>query len=609
MTATTASAPTPAEESRPGSRADRARRPRARDVLTETAVEFGVCVRPIPMRRVDLATGETQVKDIPCGSTRAAVCPSCADKARRLRAQQCREGWHLTEDPDLTPDPATPEQRDLVTVRADITDAMGDAADAGDDLTAEACRESAAACDGELADTGVRGTLDRLDGDGTPRRVRSTRRRQDAPDLPSRPSNGSTLGRTYRDQRTGKEFRPSMFVTLTLDSYGPVRRDDSTPLDPATYDYTRAARDALHFGKLVDRWVQNLRRVAGYDLQYFATVEPQKRGAPHAHFAIRGTLPRVVVKQVTAATYAQVWWPAVTEVVYPEGPEPVWDATASNATAQDPEAAPGGFIDPITRERLMTWEQALDAVAADPDAQPRHVAVFGEQVDVKGVIAGSPQAEQCIGYLVKYLVKDLGADLDPTPDADPDEANEGAPTDVKAAKARRAEHIAGLVEVLRFEPCSPSCPNWLRYGIEPKNLRATMRAGCCKAKAHKASHLGYGGRRVLVSRKWTAKDLADHRHDRKAHVLAILGRSPDGTPVSDGDGDGAESGGESSATGGAVLWEPAKQTDPDVPPLSRRLLLGIAHASRWRAEYRTARDALAANSAITATAADVDPAA
>jgi excisionase family DNA binding protein len=58
-----------------------------------------------------------------------------------------------------------------------------------------------------------------------------------------------------------------------------------------------------------------------------------------------------------------------------------------------------------------------------------------------------------------------------------------------------------------------------------------MRPGCCRAKAHRPSHLGYGGRRVLVSRKWTAKDLTDHRHDRRAHVLAVLGRTPDGQPV------------------------------------------------------------------------------
>jgi hypothetical protein len=93
-----------------------------------------------------------------------------------------------------------------------------------------------------------------------------------------------------------------------------------------------------------------------------------------------------------------------------------------------------------------------------------------------------------------------------------------------------------------------------------------------------------------VSRKWTAKDLAEHRHDRKAHVLAVLGRATDGHR-------------ESSATeppddaDRSVLWELTKQTDPDVPPLSRRLLRSIAHATRWRAEYRTARDALAESSA------------
>ncbi len=55
----------------------------------------------------------------------------------------------------------------------------------------------------------------------------------------------------------GKNYRPSMFLTLTCDSYGRVR-DDGTPADPDTYDYTRAARDALHFSALTDRFIQNL---------------------------------------------------------------------------------------------------------------------------------------------------------------------------------------------------------------------------------------------------------------------------------------------------------------------------------------------------------------
>ena len=59
------------------------------------------------------------------------------------------------------------------------------------------------------------------------------------------------MGRVY-----GERFRPSLFVTATLDSYEPVR-SDGTPVDPDRYDYVRAARDAIHFSRLVDRFVKN----------------------------------------------------------------------------------------------------------------------------------------------------------------------------------------------------------------------------------------------------------------------------------------------------------------------------------------------------------------
>src|SRR3954452_13243653 len=176
------------------------------------------------------------------------------------------------------------------------------------------------AADEELAASGLRG---RIEPRAKTRRTRSTRRRQDTPDLPRRAAVPTTVGRAYTDPRTGKTFRPSLFVTLTLPSYGRVR-DDGTPVDPRRYDYLRAGRDALHFGKLLDRFTQNLRRVAGYHVQYFATVEPQRRGAPHAHFAIRGTLPRALVRELTAATYAQVWWPATGAPVYADR-LPEWD--------------------------------------------------------------------------------------------------------------------------------------------------------------------------------------------------------------------------------------------------------------------------------------------
>ncbi len=73
-----------------------------------------------------------------------------------------------------------------------------------------------------------------------------------------------------------------------------------------------------------------------------------------------------------------------------------------------------------------------------------------------------------------------------------------------------------------------------------------------------------------MSRKWTAKDLADHRHDRKTHVLAVLGQPPQSSATASG------------TDGEPELWELAKQTDPGVPPLSLRLLRSIAHAGSVR---------------------------
>jgi hypothetical protein len=43
---------------------------------------------------------------------------------------------------------------------------------------------------------------------------------------------------------------------------------------------------------LVQITVQNLRRFTGYDIRYFAAVEPQRRLAPHVHDAMRGTVSR-----------------------------------------------------------------------------------------------------------------------------------------------------------------------------------------------------------------------------------------------------------------------------------------------------------------------------
>jgi hypothetical protein len=96
--------------------------------------------------------------------------------------QQCREGWHLATEPER------PAEYD-----ADGDEGQGDDEHEADDL-------------------------DRGD-----RRVRSTRRRQDAPDLPKVPMDDRTVGRVF-EAPDGKTYRPSMFLTLTLGRLRPGDR-------------------------------------------------------------------------------------------------------------------------------------------------------------------------------------------------------------------------------------------------------------------------------------------------------------------------------------------------------------------------------------------------
>ena len=381
--------------------------------------------------------------------------------------------------------------------------------------------------DEEITKSGIRGKR---------WRHRSTRRRQDAPDLPKRKVDPRTVGKTYTAP-DGKTFRPSMFVTLTCPSYGRVDHS-GVPVDAARYDYDQAARDALTFAALFDRFIQNLRRYLGSDVQYFAAVEPQRRLAPHIHIAIRGTIARSELRRVLAATYHQVWWPDTT-VKYHDG-----DGRAARLAP----TRPGGMFDPATGEVLPTWDEALDAIG--PYDLPWHVARFGERFDAQGVIAGSPQAARCIGYLTKYLTKQVGGCH-------------------QAVTGAQHDHAARLAEALRFQPCSPRCANWLRYGIQPKNARPGLAPGRCKGKAHDADHLGYAGRRVLVSRKWSGKTLADHRADRKEWLLRTLGVS---------------------ATDPArYAWEVVAPADHDHMDHARRMLHVVADRLRWQAALNEAR--------------------
>jgi hypothetical protein len=96
-----------------------------------------------------------------------------------------------------------------------------------------------------------------------------------------------------------------------------------------------------------------------------------------------------------------------------------------------------------------------------------------------------------------------------------------------------------------------------------------MRPGACKGKAHRPEHVGYAGRRVLTSRKWSGKTLKDHRADRKAWLVETLSlEAPDPAQYT---------------------WHMVTPSDPDYLPPDKRLLHVVAERNRWQAALTEAR--------------------
>lgn len=245
------------------------------------------------------------------------------------------------------------------------------------------------------------------------------------------------------------------------------------------------------------------------------------------------------------------------------------------------------------REGWHLWDAALDAIDDDADAMPAHVIRAGSQVDIQGVIAGTSLADRVIGYLTKYLTKSI---TDPLHDSDGE-----APV-----SAARCAHIDRLSEEVRWLPCSPTCANWLRYGIQPKDAQGGMEPGRCGSKAHDRDHLGLGGRRVLVSRRWTGKTLDHHRADRAAVVKAVLAEA--GIEMDDHD--------ELSATAARpdglprFVWTTTKPGDLNAPAYTRLIAHTIAQKHRWRTQYEHAKTRAGSQApGLSATAPPATPAA
>lgn len=494
------------------------------EMAQAAALSDGVCIRPLVRTVTDRTTDDTTRVLIRCGSTRESQCPPCAERARKLRAHQCLAGWHEMVEPE-----------------AGELDAR------------------------EATDDGDHDTRPTSDGDPAIRVVRSTRRRKDVAELPRVHMDPRTIGRTF-EARDGKTYRPSMFVTVTLPSYGATVTGRGVPQDPSAYDYRRAALDAMHFSKLMDRLFQNIRRCCGFNAQYFAAIESQLRLALHGHIAIRGAIPRAVLRQVIPATYHQVWWPAHDKPLYVDE-LPVWTTA--------------GYCDPGTGELLPTWEEALSDLDFE-DAEPAHVLRFGRVFDIQGVDGDTENARRSVRYLTKYLTKSLsGTYADPE---EPDPAYEA--------------HIDRLHREVRYLPCSESCSNWLRFGVQPSGAKVGMIPGRCSNKAHDREHLGHGGRRVLVSRKWSGKTLKQHRAERSDVVRQVLSEAGIDAPAAQ------RMAAEVLAGDGRprFVWE---DSPVDLQDYARVLTSYVLEQRRWRAEYEAAkalRDRASPSDAHSATA-------
>jgi hypothetical protein len=108
---------------------------------------------------------------------------------------QCRQGWHLDTEPVIDRAAPSEDHKELMAARADLVAAYTECKTRGDEISCEQISDSVAELDTALRAAGVRGRLTRLDPRSKPVK-RSTRRRQDAPELPRRPVDKRTLGRS-----------------------------------------------------------------------------------------------------------------------------------------------------------------------------------------------------------------------------------------------------------------------------------------------------------------------------------------------------------------------------------------------------------------------------
>ena len=305
--------------------------------------------------------------------------------------------------------------------------------------------------------------------------------------------------------------------------------------NPVAYEYDRAARDALTFAALFDRFIQNLRRYLGYHGSISPPSNPRASRPAHSHRDTRHRVPR----RTTPGTRRHLPPDLVAShpaVKYCGDQQPVWDE------------ATGTYLDPATGEVLPAWDQALDAIGADDE--PWHVARFGDRFDAQGVLSGSKDAGRCIGYLTKYLTKQV---------ADCHQAQTDAQR-VHAGKAGRGAAIAAVLAAVReLAPLRHPAKN-ARPGLVPAAARARPTMPITSATPGAGSWSPASG----PARPWPTTAPTGESGCRPRSVF----RQP---------------------TRPSTPGNPSHPTDPDHMEHTRRLLHAVADRARWQAALNEAR--------------------
>ncbi len=344
-----------------------------------------------------------------------------------------------------------------------------------------------------------------------PRRTRSTRRRDEMPDLPTLPVEHRTVGRTFTDP----EDRPRVPALDVHHRHPALLRARRSPAKASHGNRPGTTTAAPRWMRCCSRswWtgtIQNLRRGAGYKVQYFAAVEPQTPPRPAP--APRG--PRCDPAQGGQRRLGRVatcrsGGHLSTGSCSPSTTRERWPIWAGEEV---------GYVDPATGEPLPTWEQALDDLDADEDAKPLHVRAVGKQTDIKGLLGGTEDSDRTVRYLCKYLTKAVAETYADQP------RHRSTPT---TPSRREGEPVRGPHRPPpRPRPRAALLPGLRELAALRHPAARTPPLGCtpgsARSKAHDRECLGVGGRRALVSRHWTGKTLTEHKADRAAVVRQVL---------------------------------------------------------------------------------------